>query len=297
MSNSATGNAANSAKTLLNQAQGFAGPTSSLYTGFQNSLGTAQGNAASELTGATSGINNLQNLSATGGYDPSQLTGLQNQTAGMTSTGGYDPNQLAQLNKGYSNLAQTGGFNPQQSQQFIQQATEGTGATYGALENQAKNNAVATGGLGTSGGLSQMARQLGQVQGQNTLNAETSLNQLETQNKLSGLGGESSLAGQVAGNRLSAQGQQLGLASNVAGNTLQGNETANSQLSSLFNTNTGQTTQLGNQMLQSLGLDFSSQEAAQNTLAKISNNPSMFQSLLGMIGSGVSAAAAGAQNP
>lgn len=258
MPNSSTGNAANASKNLLNQAQGFAGPGSPLYTGFQSSLGTAQGNQASELSSATSGISNLNNIA---------------------STGGYNPGQLSQLEGGYTDLATTGGYNPQQSQQFIQQATEGTQATYGALENQAKNNAVATGGLGTGGAQSQMARQLGQVQGQNTLNAEVALNQSQTGNKLAGLGGEANVQGQVASN------------------TLQGTETANSQLSQLYNTTTGQVTQLGNQMLQTLGLDFNTQEEAASTLAKISQNPSYFQQLMGMIGGGVSAGAAALTPP
>ena len=77
----------------------------------------------------------------------------------------------------------------------------------------------------------------------------------------------------------------------VAGNTLQGTETANSQLSQLYNTTTGQISQLGQQMLSSLGLDFGTQEEAANTLAKISQNPSMFQQIMGMVGSGVQAGA------
>ena len=217
MSNSSTGNAANASKNLLNQAQGYAGPGSPLYTGFQTSLGTAQGNQASEFNSATGNISNLQNISATGGYDPTQLS---------------------QIEGGYTDLANTGGYTPQQAQQFVQQATEGTQSTYGALENQAKNNAVATGGLGTGGGLSQMARQLGQVQGNNTLNAEVALNQSQTSNKLAGLGGEANVAGSVAANKL------------------QGTETAGNQLNQLYNTTTGQVTALGNQLLQTLGIDF-----------------------------------------
>lgn len=244
MGNPAGGNATGGAQNLLNQAQGFAGPTSPLYTGFQSSLGTAQGNQASELSSATSGISNLQNIA---------------------STGGYNPGQLSQLEGGYTNLATTGGYTPQQSQQFIQQATEGTQGTYGVLAQQAKQNAEATGGLGTGGAQSQMARQLGQVQGQNTLNAEVALNQSKTGNTLAGLGGEANVQGQVASN------------------TLQGNETANSQLSQLYNTTTGQVSQLGNQMLQTLGLDFSSQSEAINALQKLSTNPGAFSSVLNML--------------
>lgn len=291
MANSATGNAANSAKNLLNQAQGFAGPTSGLYTGFQGSLGTAQGNQANQLSGALSGISNLQNISKTGGYDSNQLNTLNQQTAGLTASGGYNPSQLRQIEGGYSQLAQNGGYTPQQAQQFVQQATEGTTATGQALEDQAKRNAVATGGLGTGGAQTQLSRQLGQAQGQNTLNAQVALNQSQTANKLAGLGGEGSLASQQAGNRLAAQDQQLGLASDVAGNTLQGNEAANQNLSQLYNTTTGQVTQLGNQLLQALGLDFNTQEQAGDLLAKISQNPSMFQSIIGTVGGAVGGAA------
>ena len=46
-------------------------------------------------------------------------------------------------------------------------------------------------------------------------------------------------------------------------------------------------------MLSTLGLDFQTQEQAANILAKISQNPSMFQSLMGMIGGGISGAASG----
>ena len=110
---------------------------------------------------------------------------------------------------------------------------------------------------------------MSQAQGQNTLNAEVALNQSQTSNKLAGLGGEANVAG------------------NVASNTLQGTEAAGSQLNQLYNTTTGQVTALGNQMLSTLGLDFKTQEEAANTLAAISQNPSMFQSLMGMIGGGV----------
>jgi hypothetical protein len=292
---SQTSYATNASNNLVNQTQGFAGPGSQLYGGFQSSLGTAQGNQGNELSGAMGDISNLESLSTTGGYNPSQLSGLNSQTAGMTATGGYNPSQLNQIQGEYTNLAQTGGFTPQQAQQFVQQATEGTQTTYGALEQQAKQAEIATGGLGTGGALSQMARQLGQAQSQNTLNAEVDLNQLQTSNKLAGLGGESSLDTNVAGNRLAAQGQQLGLASNVAGNTLQGTEAAGQQLSQLYNTTTGQITQLGNQMLQSLGLDFNTQAEAIQALTALSKNPGLFQTALSDISSlgGAAAGAAG----
>jgi|ERR1051325_155093 hypothetical protein len=255
MPNSSTGNAANAAKGLLNQAQGFAGPGSPIMTGFQNSLGTAQGRQSDLYSGATGNIQDLKNLASTGGYDPVQF----NQTL-----------------SGYNDLATTGGYTPQQASQFLQRGTEGTQSTYGALQDQAKRASIATGGLGTTGGLSQMARQLAQTQGQNTLNAQLGLNEAQTANKLAGLGGSAALQTAQAGQRL------------------QGTETAGSQLNQLYNTATGQVTQLGNQILDSLGLSFATQEQAANILARISQDPSMFQQLMGMIGGGVQAGAQGA---
>lgn len=249
---SAGGNASNASKNLLNQAQGLAGPGSPIMTGFQTSLGTAQGNQAGELSSAMSGIGNLQNIA---------------------STGGYDPTQLASTEGGYNTLATTGGYTPQQAQQFVQQATEGTQATYGALENQAKQASIATGGAGTGGGLSQMARQLSQAQGANTLNAEVALNQQQTGNKLAGLGGSAALQG------------------NVASNTLQGTEAANNQLSQLYNTTTGQVTQLGNQVLSTLGLDFQTQDQAINALTSLSKNTPLWQSVVNSVVSAGGAAA------
>ena len=58
---------------------------------------------------------------------------------------------------------------------------------------------IATGGMGTPGAISQMARQGTQQQAQDVLNSQVALQQLKTQTKLAGLGGEAQVAGQVAG--------------------------------------------------------------------------------------------------
>jgi hypothetical protein len=276
MAKSQTSYATNASNNLINQAQGLTAP---IQAGFQSSLGTAQANQASELNTATAGINTLQNEASTGGF-----TSAQSQ---LLAQGGYNPAQLSQVEGGYSNLATTGGYTPQQAQQFVQQATEGTEATYGALEQQAKQGAVATGGLGTGGGLSQMARQLSQAQGTNTLNAEVALNQSETSNKLAGLGGESNIMNQVATNKLQGAEAQ-------AGNTLQGTEAANTEASQLYSTTTGQVTALGNQILQTLGLNFSTQAEAINALTQLSKNPGAFQTAIGDLTAAGGAAAGGA---
>lgn len=292
--------ATNSSANLLNQAQGLAGPGSSIMSGFQNSLGGAQSTQGSEQSAAQAGIGNAQ---TTGGYDPSTLASLTSETAGNAQTGGYDPGQLSALQgqlgstaSGYSSLASTGGFTPAQGQAYVRQATEGTTGTYGVLENQVQQNKAKTGGLGTGGEMSQMARQLGQAQATNTLNAENSLSQMKTANTLSGLSGENATSGlesglqsAVAGNKLAGTNQQLSL----AGSQAAGVTAANSQMSQLYNTTTNQVTALGQQVLSTLGLDFSTQEAATNSLTTLSKNPGLLQTVLGDI-SGLGGAAAGA---
>lgn len=270
MAKSQTNYATNAANNLMNQAVGMVQPYTS---GFQTSLVGASG-LQSNLAGRLS--DTLGNQMQYGGYNPKQLANLENETQSLYDTGGYDPNEVAGLRGSYSYLGQTGGFSPQDEQRFMRQATEGTTATYGALQNQAKQATIATGGLGTAGALSQMARQGSQAQGQNTLNAQVALNQLKTQNKLAGLGGETALAGQVAQGRQQGAAQQLGLEGNVA----QGALSATNIMNQMYNTTTGQVTQLGNQILQSLGLTFNTEAEAISALTNLSKNPGMFQTAL-----------------
>lgn len=283
MAKNQTRYATNASNNLVNQAQGFAGPGSDIMKGFGSSYDTAKTNQADELSSATTGIKSAME---TGGYDPTQLGNLRSSTADFAKTGGYDPATLSTINSGYSSLA-GGGFSPKQEQDYVRQATQGTEGTYGILADQAMRSRAKTGGLGTGGDISQMARQLSQVQANNTLNAKNSLQGMETSNKLAGLGGLSSTAGNVAAGRLAGSGQQLGLEGNVAA----GRSNANTQMSQLFNTSTGQITALGQQMLQSLGLDFGTQESAIGALTNLSKNPGAFQTIFGDLVAGGGAAA------
>lgn len=282
MAKSQTNYATNAANNLINQAQGLTAP---IQAGFQNALDTATGRQTDVFNASFGG---LQDALKTGGFDPTTLEGLRSELGGFSQTGGYDPGQLSQIMSGYSDLATTGGFTPEQSQAFMRQATEGTQATYGALEDQARRAQTATGGLGTGGALSQMARQLSQVQGRNTLDAEVALNERQTANKLAGLGGEAGVSSDVAAGRRAGAGMQLGLEGAVAGGKL----SANQMLNSLYNTQTGQVTDLGNQILKTLGLNFATQEGAINALTQLSKNPGFFQTMIGDI-IGLSGAAAG----
>lgn len=289
MAKSQTNYATNIGKGLANEGLGLEQNIQPELTGYLGGLGGVQGQQQGTLSTLFPALQ--QNLT-TGGYDPTQLGILRGEASGLAQTGGYDPTQLAALQSGYSDLATTGGFTPTQANQFLQRGTEGTTSTYNILANQLKNQRAATGGLGAGGEEAQMARQLSQAQGENTLNSQVALNQLQTQNKLAGLGGGSTLAGQVAGAKQNAFGLQSGLESGVAGGVGQ----AAGQLGNLYNTQTGQITAMGQQLLSALGLSYNSQAEGGQILAKLSQNPGLFSTILGDLQQlgGAAAGAAGA---
>jgi hypothetical protein len=280
---SQTSYATNASNNLINQAQGETAP---IIGGLATASTNATGAQGTELGAATAGYENQQ---LTGGYNPTTLSNLQSATGNLASTGGYDPTQLASTLGGYNTLATTGGFTPQQSQQFIEQATQGTTGTYNTLEAQAQQDRAKTGGLGTGGEISQMARQLGQAQASNTLNTEVALNQQQTGNELAGLGGSSNLQTNVAGAKAGGVAQEAALGANVAA----GSNAANTGLSNLYNTTTGQITAVGQQVLSALGLNFNTQSDAITALTNLSKNPGAVQTVLGTI-AGLGGAAAGA---
>lgn len=306
MAKSQTSYGTNASNNLINQAQGM---PLQLIGGLQQAGATQSTNQTAQENAAQSGIEQAQ---TTGGYNPTQLANLENETQNFANTGGftnaqtntlnaggYDPTTLNNIMGGYSSFANTGGYTPQQANQFMQQATEGTTDTYNTLEQQAQEAAVASGGQGTGGAVSQMARQLGQAQASNTLNAEVALNQQENANKLSGLSGEAGVESNVAGNTLTGtgmlqQGELAGLTQqqNLQSNVASGTNTANSQMSQLYNTTTGQITALGQQVLSAMGLDFGTQSQAISALTNLSKNPGALQTTLSDL-SGLGGAAAG----
>lgn len=281
MAKSQTNAATSGAQSLISQAQSQTQP---FIQGFGNLENTYNQQANGSYGAASSGFTNQQQ---TGGYSPSQAAMLTGGYSGIASGGGYSPSALNTLNSGYGSLAANGGFNPTQANQFIEQATEGTGTTYSALEQQAKQNLVKTGGLGGGGGLSQMARQLSQAQGQNTLNAEVGLNQLQTQNKLAGLQGFGNTQQNLVNNQLGAL-QGFG---NFAGNQAANINAGNVGQANLYGTSAGAGLAAGNSSLAALGLDFSSQQSAINSLVNLSKNPGAFQTGLSDLYGGAGAAA------
>ena len=164
-------------------------------------------------------------------------TANANAASTAAATGGLISNITPNVDQSYNaasgvgtNLAATGGFTPAAAQQFTEQATSGATADYNILGQQAQQQRTKTGGLGSGGEISQMARQLTQAQDAGTLNAETSLNTQENANKEAGAGIESGLYGQslqsilqAMGINVQSQGQQTSaltsLATSPASNT------------------------------------------------------------------------------
>lgn len=223
-----------------------------------------------------------------------------NIAEGFTGTSGaMNPETLNAALKGYGTFAETGGYTPEQQQAFIRQSTSGLPATYDTLAKNLAISRSASGGQTPGGETAQLARQLGQQQATATTGAKTALDQMINANKLSGLAGETGLGENVAGQRLSATGLlgsmgsaqgslagargglestlaglrqgaaglQTGLESDVAKGSLAGA----SGLSGLYDTSTGQITQLGQQVLQTLGLNFSNQQDALAALVKLAD--------------------------
>jgi len=84
------------------------------------------------------------------------------------------------------------------------------------------------------------------------------------------------LENSVAGNRVAGQGLQQNLEGSVANNSNQANQLA----SQMFNTQTGEVSDLGNRLLQSMGLNYKTQDEAIAALTQLSKNPGLFQTAL-----------------
>jgi hypothetical protein len=265
-----TSAATSGAKSLIDQANKELPP---VIQGFQDQR-TQDIQTANRLLGeAESGYQQQQ---TTGGYDPTQLANLRTELGGMAPTGGYDPEQLAAITGGYGNFAQTGGFTLPQQQTYLRQATAGLGTTESALANAARRSAAATGG-DASAAIAQMQGELGGQQAEATNTALANLNAQINANKLAGLGGLGTTEANLAQARQGVAGLQTGLEGGVA----RGVQAANQGLAGLFNTETGQITAQGQQLLDAMGLKYSTQQGAINALTQLSRNPGLFQTAIG----------------
>lgn len=164
---------------------------------------------------------------------------------------------IESTNPTYSDFMKTGGFSPSDETTYLNRATQGVSGTYDVLGQAAERQRAAAGGLGTSGEFSQIARQGTQAQASATENAQADLKQQENSNKLAGASGEVS-----AGNALTS----------LYGQTNQ-----------LYDQQTNQITAQGAQVLQALGLKYSTQEEAAGILQKLSSEPGTYAKIIQMI--------------
>lgn len=263
----------------------------------------------------------------TGGFDPSNLDYLRGTGKGFVDTGGYDSGDLSSLRSGYNNFASTGGFTGQDEQNFRNRGTESVSATYNVLQDSLQRAKAATGGLGTGGDYSRMARQLGEDSAKASLNAETSLAEEKRAGKLAGLSGLGSLNNSVANNKMQAltglgnlegnvaaggrdiTGQQQTLETNVAGgkragvgaqlglegSIAGGRLSSNAGMAGLFNTSTGEISDIGNKILAQLGLTDLDQRTSAQLLQQLSMTPGLFDNIMrvGQVATGALVGAAG----
>lgn len=169
-------------------------------------------------------------------------------------------------------MADTGGFSDADKTAYLNRATEASTQAGNAYSDQAKLAASKTGQGNPGAVLSRIARQAGQNASEATNNAEAGLNTQINQNKLAG-------AGQLA---------NVGQAQTSAGNAQ----------TNIGNTQASMSNQSAQQQLQALGLQFNSEEEAQQALDSLSHNPGVFDNLMsiGKLGVGAVGAYAGSKH-
>lgn len=245
----------------------------------------AQSTQQTALGSAMSGYGEAQ---TTGGFDPTQLSGLRSTSKGFTETGGYDPTQLQNITQGYQALS-TGGYTPEQEAAFINVGTSGIGSTYDVLKAQQQRQRAAQ-GLGMGGGeFAQMAREGTAAQEKATLDSQVQLQQIENANKVAGLGGLAQTQKDVA----SAKQAGFGEAANIEGAVAANKMAANAGMKGIFDTATGQLTTTGQQLLNAVSEMYGVQLNSTQLMQELSKNPGLFQTLVGDIGT-IGGAAAGA---
>lgn len=246
----------------------------------------------------------IDTAAQTGGFDPDILASYRQRFAGLGDTGGYSAEDRERITR----LADTGGFSPEDEANFRNRASSGVASIYRTLQDEQARKQAASGGLGSGGAASQLARQATQRQAEAALNAEVELAQqkragqvagigftgdiaagrragtgmgteLETgvatgRRSALGLGGE--LEGQLASGIRQGFGQQAGLEGSVAAGRLSGTQ----GMASLFNTSTGEISETGRQILDRLGLSSLDQRTALSVLSGLAQTPGLFDNIM-----------------
>jgi hypothetical protein len=173
---------------------------------------------------------------------------------------------LSGAGSAYQNMADTGGFSDADKSAYLNRATESATAAGNVASDQSKLAAAKTGQGNPQAAISRIARQMGQNASQATNDAQAGLTSQINSNKLAGAGGLTN----------------VGQAQTSLGNA---------------QTNIGQTqanmsNQSAQQQLSALGLQFNSEEEAQQALDSLSHNPGIFDNIM-RVGSAAAGAAAG----
>ena len=248
----------------------------------------------------------------TGGMDAGQVQNLRTRGNAFMDDGGYDAESTAKIRGGYGGFIDNGGFSAEDRTNFLNRGTSGVANTYGVLQQQMQRDQARGGGFKSGGAYGQMARRLSQDQAQSTLDSNVALNEMVNKNKMAGLSGLGGFEGDVAKNRLGAFNTVAGFENDLAAGerdqarTLAGLETdiaggrraglnagiglegqfannrnqANEGMLNLFRTSSGEVSDHAKNILQSMGLDASTQESAIRSLTDLSKNPGLFQTFL-----------------
>lgn len=192
--------------------------------------------------------------------------GIQGQQDTAIGNAGTDRTATTDLTgtagKAATDMATTGGYTDKDKTDFVNSATSGVKNTFDVLGQQAKLNAMRSGAASGPAAIAQIARQGGQDVATADTSARSTLNQNVNANKNTGI-------------------SEL-------------NNTASVD-KSLFDTDTNQITSSGQQLLQSMGLKYSTQEQAQALLADIANHTKgPLDNIEGAIGTAAKAGSAAA---
>lgn len=224
----------------------------------QGMLGTAQGNAASELPGITAGYSDI--ASTGGGVNQTSNDTYTNLAGGLASA---------------KDLATTGGISDASIQAMKDQASQAAQSTYATGAAQGARTAAATGGYGNTSALqSQNQRQSADAAATATTNELASITGMQQ-------------AGKEAGTSLLGSEMSTG-AGGLA--TQQQNTTANklsalSGQSNIYGMNESQATTTASQILQNYQQTGQLNNQDLSILANLSEQPGVLDSIIKSVGS------------
>ena len=218
----------------------------------------------------TKQANNTVNNTVSAANDQTQtqgqvLSGQQGVSAGQANES-YDTAQnnyrtaadtFGNAATGFSTMANTGGFTPEDKSAYLSRAEDAATSAYKTAGDQAQRTRAAAGGLGTGGETAQMARQASEAGSSAVKGAQSDLNTQINANKLAGLSGTNASASGLAG--------------------------VGSGEGTLYNSASGTLTEQGRQVLQNMGLRYSTDMEGSQIIAQLSKNPGAFQTGLGDI--------------